>query len=354
LRARTAVFLLFAALGLAFAVTPVIAGSSTTTGRSSERSVEGAAEGAYEVLEAADQYAEARTAPGDAVDAGAFSDAYLAAKNLPVYGGPWNEITTKPYDSDAQGYRDPVWSNSGGGAAVVSGRVTALANDGKTLYAGTADGGVWKRGSGGWQPLTDDSPTLSIGALAVSSDHSVWVGTGEANTSSDSYAGIGVLRSTDGGSNWSRVGGNELANTLIAKLVFTDKTVFAATSKGLWKHSAVGSFTTPWTRVLYPANCSQSGATPDTRYVSDVAVQPNTGGQDVVAVIGWRAGSVCNGFYFSTAATRSSARASAARSTSSTSAASRSATRATARSCMQSCRTRRCSTSSRPTSAEQS
>jgi hypothetical protein len=40
-------------------------------------------------------------------------------------------------------------------------------------------------------------------------------------------------------------------------------------------------------------------ATPDTRYISDVVIEPGTGGQRVIAVIGWRAGSICNGFYVS-------------------------------------------------------
>jgi hypothetical protein len=289
----------FAALGLLLLVTPGLAGSSNSTGRSSERDLEKAAEGTFEVLEAADQYAEARTAPADEVDPGAFSGAYAAARALPVVGGAWTEVTTKPYDSDAQGYRDPVWSNSGGGAGLVGGRTTTLALDGNILYAGSADGGVWKRVNGTWTPLLDDSPSLSIGDIKVN-NHALWVGTGEANTSSDSYAGIGVLVSNDGGAHFSRVGGDELQNTLVRRIVFDGSgRVYAATSKGLFRRSLSAPLTDPWTRVLYPENCSQSGATPDTRYVSDVVVTPGSGGHQVVAVIGWRAGSVCNGFYIS-------------------------------------------------------
>src|SRR5204862_6962327 len=165
------------------------------------------------------------------VDAGAFSGAYLAAKNLPLVGGSWDEITNKPYNSDAHGYRDPVWSNSGGGAGDVGGRMTALAVDGSTLYGGAADGGVWKRSGTTWTPLTDDAPTLSVGALAVDPSHGLWVGTGEANTSSDSYAGIGVLYSGDGGATFSRVGGNELDNHTIGRLVEANGAILAATSQ---------------------------------------------------------------------------------------------------------------------------
>jgi len=283
---------------IAASITPAVAGSDPA-GRSTERVLKDAGEGSFEALEAADQYSEARTSPGDTVDAGAFTAAYAAAQALPVVGGPWSEVTNKRYDSDAHGYRDPVWSNSGGGAGLVGGRVTALAADGSTLYMGAADGGVWKSVNGGsnWVPLTDDAPTLSIGALAVNPvDHSLWVGTGEANTSSDSYAGIGVLRSADGGQTFSRVGGAELENTLAVRVVFDGAgNVYLATSKGLYKRSLSASASTPWTLVLKPCIGQH-----DTTFISDVVVKPGTNGKTVVAVVGWRAGSDCNGFYQST------------------------------------------------------
>ena len=280
-----------------FLASPAVAGSDSA-GRSSERKLIEDADGNFEALESANQYAEARTAPGETVDAAAFTGAYAAAQALPTVGGAWQEVTTKPYDSDAQGYRDPVWSNSGGGSGLVGGRVTALAADGSTLYMGAADGGVWKSTSGGtsWTPLTDDAPTLSVGALAVNpADHSLWVGTGEANTSSDSYAGIGVLRSADGGATFTRVGGDQLNNALVTRLAFDGRgNVFLATSVGLYKRSASASASTPWTLLLKPCVGQHN-----TTYISDVAVRPGSNGQQVVAVVGWRAGSACNGFYLS-------------------------------------------------------
>jgi hypothetical protein len=302
-RSRAAFFGLLGATALVFAATPVIAGSGGGVGKSSERSLTEAAGGTYEVLEAADQYAEARTAPADIVDAGAFSGAYLAAKNLPLVGGAWSEITTKPYDSDAHGYRDPVWSNSGGGSGIVGGRTTALAFDGSTLYAGAADGGVWKRVNGKWTPLTDDAPTLSIGALAVDSSRGLWVGTGEANTSSDSYSGIGVLYKSVKSSTFVRVGGDELNNNTISRMVIDNGSVLVATNRGLYRHS-LSPNSDPWKPVLkqgvgLPSTCTASGGAPGVAFISDVAVRPGTDGNTVLAVVGWRAGSNCNGFYLS-------------------------------------------------------
>src|SRR5918911_1048050 len=95
-----------------------------------------------------------------------------------------------------------------------------LAVDGSTLYAGAADGGVWKRVNGTWTPLTDDAPTLSIGALGVDTSHGLWVGTGEANTNSDSYSGVGVLYKAAGSRTFARVGGAELQGTTIGRIVF--------------------------------------------------------------------------------------------------------------------------------------
>ncbi len=68
----------------------------------------------------------------------------------------------------------------------MSGRITALAADGQTVFAGGAAGGVWRSFDGGqhWTPVFDQQDNLSIGALAINpADHSIWVGTGEPNTS---------------------------------------------------------------------------------------------------------------------------------------------------------------------------
>jgi hypothetical protein len=301
-RSRVAFIWLLAALGLIFAAAPGLAGSTASTGHASERALKNAAEGSFDVLEQAQQYTEARTAPADSIDAGAFSGAYAAAASLPLERGSWSEITTKPYDSDAHGYRDPVWSNSGGGAGIVGGRTTALAVDGSTLYAGAADGGVWKYSGGAWTALTDDAPTLSIGALAVDSSHGLWVGTGEANTSSDSYAGVGVLYKAAGSSTFVRVGGSELQNVTIGRIVFDNGYAFAATSRGLFRHPT-STTTGPWQPVLanglapLASSCSQAGGVSGFAFVSDVAAKPNTGGRVVDAIVGWRAGSNCNGFY---------------------------------------------------------
>ena len=133
-----------------------------------------------EALDAGEQYAQARTAPG-LVLPGAYSAAFASLSSLPVASGTWAEVTNRPYDSDDPRYRDPFFSNSSGGAGLVSGRVTGLAAGGGFLYAGGADGGVFRSGDGGatWTPLTDGLPTLSVGDVRLAADGALWLATGE-------------------------------------------------------------------------------------------------------------------------------------------------------------------------------
>lgn len=113
----------------------------------------------------------------------------------------WALIGPEPTDTP---YNDPI----------VAGRVTALAVDptnANVVYAGAADGGVWKTTDGGihWTPLTDTQPSLAVGSIAIDpSNHStIYVGTGEENFSADSYFGAGILKSTNGGSSWTQIKG---------------------------------------------------------------------------------------------------------------------------------------------------
>ena len=71
------------------------------------------------------------------------------------------------------------------GPGTMSGRVTAIAvphNEPEVIFVGTASGGLWKSTSAGvtWEPIFDDQPTQSIGAVALSplNPDLVWVGTG--------------------------------------------------------------------------------------------------------------------------------------------------------------------------------
>jgi len=256
----------------------------------------------HEAQIAAEQFAQARTAPG-LVQPGAYSAAFASLQGLPVYGKEaWKEVTNRPYNSDDPRYRDPFFSNSSGGAGNVAGRMTGLAVDGHYVYAGGANGGVFRSSDDGaaWTPLTDGLPTLSVGDVELGPDGALWLATGEGNTGATSYVGSGVYRLTNPRTGVftasTRVGGTELESSFINQIKFDPiGNVYAATSRGVWRHSATTS-AGAWTRVLLPVPGSTS---PYDNICNDVAIAPLSNGQRVIANCAWRGGAAYNGFYFS-------------------------------------------------------
>jgi len=131
----------------------------------------------------------------------------------------WNPLGPAPLASDATGGGFQDYHQ-------VSGRTTAVAIDpadttGNTVYIGGAHGGVWKSTNAGpasaspasvvWTPVLDYESTLAVGAIAIQPGNTdptksvILVGTGEPNSSADSYYGLGILRSADGGQTWTLV-----------------------------------------------------------------------------------------------------------------------------------------------------
>jgi hypothetical protein len=108
----------------------------------------------------------------------------------------------------------------------VNGRIKCLAvhPNGTTVYAGAADGGVWKTTDSGqsWTPKMHDEASLAIGALALdpNASQTVYAGTGEpvyllGSTGVEPpgspdlawfYEGVGVYKSTNGGDTWVLTG----------------------------------------------------------------------------------------------------------------------------------------------------
>lgn len=297
--------LMFTALALLTLLVATSTAGLAVSGRSSDRKIERAKDAAGnldEVSASILEQAGMRYAPGTSVPGSAFLTAFQQGQALPLVGGAWTELTTKRYDSDDANYRDPVFSNGGGGSGLVTGRMSALAVQANgTLWAGAADGGVWKSTNGGstWTPKFDTQGSLSIGAIAVNpADQSVWVGTGENNTAFENYRGIGVPRSSDGGSTWSIVGGSELDGTTIGRLTFDGRgNVYAATSFGLWRRSTSTAASGSWTLMFDAATFGFPKIPYGFSMANDVQVRPGTNGQVIIANMSWRSGAAYDGIY---------------------------------------------------------
>ena len=145
--------------------------------------------GAAGIKTFAQQEAVARISPYGAVAPGEYTEALASLRGLPSNGSRWTEVTNQRYDADDPRYRDPVFSNSGGGAGLVAGRVTGLAAGNGWLFGAGANGGVFRQrqGTDGWTPISDSLLALSTGDLVYDAKaDTLWYATGEANTGATS------------------------------------------------------------------------------------------------------------------------------------------------------------------------
>lgn len=151
------------------------------------------------------------------------------------------------------------------GPGTMSGRITAIEgnvkDDGKTIYVGTAGGGIWKStNAGASYKSIFDKYCQSIGAIALDpvKPSTVYAGTGESNMRNSVSIGNGIYKSTDAGDNWKKIGldSTEHISKIIVNPVNPEIVYVAAPGplwsdskhRGLYKSTDAGA---TWAKILY-------------------------------------------------------------------------------------------------------
>ena len=136
-------------------------------------------------------------------------------------------------------------SSTGGYAGV--GRINCIAfhpTNNNIYWVGAPAGGLWKTTDNGssWICLTDDNAVLGVSDIVIPSDYStskiIYIATGDKDAWDN--RSIGVLKSTDGGTNWSTTDlqfslseGKMVTRLLIDPT--DNQTLIAATNSGVFK-----------------------------------------------------------------------------------------------------------------------
>lgn len=177
-------------------------------------------------------------------------------------------LQTDPAERGAGSRDGGTWEFRG--PTNIGGRITDLAvhpAQSDIVFAGTAEGGVVRTTNAGatWEPVFDDQPTLSIGAIAIdpTPPHAIYAGTGEVNPGGGSvaYGGLGMFRSTDLGSSWEPLGLEETGSIgrIVVDPADSDR-IFVAAMGRLWSASEergvyrTTDAGTTWERVLFVAD----------------------------------------------------------------------------------------------------
>ncbi len=148
----------------------------------------------------------------------------------------------------------------------VSGRATVIAvnpTNANELWVGTASGGVWHSTNAGvnFLPISDDQPSLAIGAIALDNCSAagcatIYAGTGENSIRRDTYYGMGLLVGQVSGGEissfgWTLLGGDIFKFASINNVVLdpttsgSGKVIYVSLSSGETASATESTVTAP-------------------------------------------------------------------------------------------------------------
>ncbi|MBC7375162.1 MAG: hypothetical protein H7323_14335, partial [Frankiales bacterium] len=231
--------------------------------------------------------------------------ATAAAATVPGAQGTFTKLGKTPLIADDPG----APSVNGLGLADQAGRVDSYAYDAVhgRLFSAPGTGGVWMSTNVGksWRSIGDSLPYQSVGAVTWSpagtaADGTLLVVSGEASAGGSVYTGLGAFYSTDSGKSWQQSEG--IPDGLMGFEIEVDpsspKTVYAATSQGLYRSADAGR---TYANVKLPTGacagktgynniCQNGNWVTDVQIKAPGGVGPDNKGGQVLAAVGYRAG----------------------------------------------------------------
>ncbi|MFK7920657.1 MAG: T9SS type A sorting domain-containing protein [Bacteroidia bacterium] len=171
----------------------------------------------------------------------------------------------------------------------VSGRTRAILVDaadasGNTIWVGSVGGGLWKTTNAlatnpSWNPVNDLFDNIAVSSIAQDPSNSsvMYFGTGEGFFNADAIRGLGIWKTTNGGTTWAQLSStnNSTFHYVQKLLVNANGDVFACTRDGGVQRSTNGG--TSWTKVLGSGASATSNRAADIERASNGDLYATTG-----------------------------------------------------------------------------
>jgi len=196
-------------------------------------------ENGLDYLEAYEYFIGQRAFPNDTVDWSAYARAQKHAAgmkpttlrsggNTPATPPAWEFVGPTNLGTPYQQYF---------GIGPVNGRINALAydpNNSQIIYAGAAQGGLFKSSDGGttWTWLSSTWPQLSVSCIAISPQNSATIYVGLGDYPGVIPNGYGIMKTTDGGTTWTEIATAYMGKIGVPKILIdptNDQTLVAGT-----------------------------------------------------------------------------------------------------------------------------